>query len=398
MMHEDPACRWDMATSARRLGGIARAGAPLAPRVDRSSATRVLAMAPLEPTQALAPTQRVEVIPPVTAAPTPPAAVSAAAALIMAKRVVTAPVVQAPVVKPLVVKAPLVEAPVVRAPVVKPLVVKAPLVEAPVVKAPVVAPPVVKAPVVAPPVVKAPVVAPPVVKGPVVAPLVVSTPVVEKPVAPVPVVKAPVVDAPVVAREPVAEPPFAGPPIARLLGGWGSEHRLKPILLVALLLGVLGAAYLLSPMGDPSRTTASPPSTHPRVSAKPTAASTPNAPETHRASTPAPGATVAAPALNADRQLAAFVNSYYANVTGNRDITWAQLSPVMQAFARGRSDYDGFWQTIRAVRVNQVQADASARTAVVSLTYTKRDGSTSNETHNFTFVRNGTGYLIQSDR
>jgi hypothetical protein len=259
-------------------------------------------VAPLELTQALAPTQRVEVVPPVKAAPSP-AAVSAAAALIVAKRVVTAPIVQ------------------------------------------------------------------------------------------VPVVKAPVVAAPPAAETSVAEPPAAGPQ-----GGWGGQRRLKPILLVALLVGVLGAAYLLSPMGDPGTTTASPPSTHPSASARPTAANKPNAPEAPRASTPAPGGTVAPTTLNADRQLADFVSSYYANVTGNRDITWAQLSPMMQAFARGRSDYEGFWQTIRTVRVNQVRADAAARTAVVSLTYTKSNGSTTNETHNFTFVRNGTGYLIQSDR
>src|SRR5450631_918522 len=46
MMHEDPACRWDMATSARRLGAIARAGAPAyQPRAD-PAATRVI-VAPL---------------------------------------------------------------------------------------------------------------------------------------------------------------------------------------------------------------------------------------------------------------------------------------------------------------------------------------------------------------
>src|SRR5450631_470191 len=46
MMHEDPACRWDMATCARRLGAIARAGAPAyQPRAD-PAATRVI-VAPL---------------------------------------------------------------------------------------------------------------------------------------------------------------------------------------------------------------------------------------------------------------------------------------------------------------------------------------------------------------
>src|SRR5450631_4157428 len=214
MMHEDPACRWDMATSARRLGGIARAGAPVVPRVDRS-ATRVLAVAPLEPTQALAPTQRVEVIPPAptvpaqaapatavkapaapaTAALTPPAALSAAAALVVAKRVVTAPVVQAPVVKPLVVKAP-----VVQPPVVKPLVVEAPVVEAPVVEAP-----VVESPVVA---------ARPVVKESVVETPVAQVPVVKAPAVRVPAVTTPMVVTPVVARVYVADRPVAEPPVA----------------------------------------------------------------------------------------------------------------------------------------------------------------------------------------
>jgi hypothetical protein len=319
MMHEDPACRWDMATSARRLGGIARAGGPAVRRVDRS-ATRVLAVTPLETTQALAPTQRVEVIVPVA----PAAGTSAAAALVVAKRVVKAPVVEAAVVKPPVVVSPVGAKPrVAEAPVVKP-----------------------------------------------------------------PVVVSPVVQRPGNAEQPVAEGPGEG----------ASGRRLKPILLGALLVGVLGAAYLLSPIGDPSGSIAHPPATHVSGPAKPTATSMPKAAQTRSASISAPGSTVAAPALIADKQLADFVSSYYANVTGNRDITWAQLSPVMQAFARGRSDYDGFWKSIRVVRVNQVQANASARTAVVSLTYTRSDGSTSNETHNFTFVRNGTRYLIQSDR
>jgi len=320
MMHEDPACRWDMATSARRLGGIARAGGPAVRRVDRS-ATRVLAVTPPEPTQTLAPTQRVEVIVPVAPAA---AGTSAAAALVVAKRVVKAPVGEAAVVKPPVVVSPVGAKPrVAEARVVKP-----------------------------------------------------------------PVVVSPVVERPVIAELAVAEVPGEG----------ASGRRLKPILLCALLVGVLGAAYLLSPIGDPSGTIAHPPATRVSGPAKPTATGMPNAAETRSASTPAPGSTGVAPALNADKQLADFVSSYYANVTGNRDITWAQLSPGMQAFARGRSDYEGFWKSIRTVRVNQVQANAAAMTAVVSLTYTKSHGGTSNETHNFTFVRNGTGYLIQSDR
>ena len=357
MMHEDPACRWDMATSARRLRGIARAGAPSVPRVDRS-ATRVIAVAPLEPTQALAPTQRVEVIAPVAAAPAP---VSAAAALGVAERVVKAPVVESPVVKPPVVKPPVVKPPVVVRPsAAKPLVVKAPVVEAAVVK-----PSLVVSPVLAKP-----------------------------PVAEARVVKPPVVVSPVVAKPRVAEAPIAEAP-----SEWGNGRRLKPILLGALLVAVLGSAYLLlSPISDQGSTTPTAGATRATVLARPTANSTPKASESPGATAPAPSSTVAVPAPSADKRLANFVNSYYATVTTNRNAAWAQLSPTMQAFARGRNGYEGFWQTVTSVRVNQVQPNASASSAVVNLTYTMRNGSTRTETHNFAFVKNGAGYLIQSDR
>jgi hypothetical protein len=70
----------------------------------------------------------------------------------------------------------------------------------------------------------------------------------------------------------------------------------------------------------------------------------------------------------------------------------------MQGYAGGRHGYDGFWKTIRSVRVNRTQADASASKAVVSLTFTRNTGGTSTETHSFTFLRSGGGYLIESDR
>ncbi|MEP7192965.1 MAG: serine/threonine-protein kinase, partial [Actinomycetota bacterium] len=117
MMHEDPACRWDMATSARRLGGIARAGTPVVRREDRS-ATKVLAVVPLEPTQALATTQRLEVPGPVSPAQTGVAAASAPEVLNVAGGVTKASVFDSPVVKPPVVKPPVVKPPVVKPPVV----------------------------------------------------------------------------------------------------------------------------------------------------------------------------------------------------------------------------------------------------------------------------------------
>jgi len=319
MMHEDPACRWDMATSARRLGVIARAGAPAVPRVDRS-ATKVLAVAPLESTQPLAPTQRI------------------------------APVVVAPVVV----------APVVVAPVV-------------VAAEPVVAKTAVAAPVVA----KAPVAKPPVVEAAVVLPQVVAKP-------------------PVVAKRPLVEDPVVQP-VAKTPSGRGSGRRSNPILLGALLVAALGVAYLLSPIGDQSSPTATSRTTHATAPARPRATSSPKASQAPSAVSSAPSSPSVAPAANADKQLENFVNSYYATVTGNRDATWAQLSPTMQGFARGRNGYDGFWKTIRSVTVNQTRANASANTAVANLTFTNTSGGTSTENHAFTFVKSGEGYLIATD-
>ncbi|MEP7191721.1 MAG: hypothetical protein ABI903_02530, partial [Actinomycetota bacterium] len=190
----------------------------------------------------------------------------------------------------------------------------------------------------------------------------------------------------------------AGVPVPEVLREWGSGRRLKPILLVALLVAVLGSAYLLlSLVSDQSGTTATPGANRASAST-PTAGSTPKASEAPSATARAPRSTVAVPARSSDERLASFISSYYATVTTDRDVTWAQLSPTMQAFAKGRNGYDGFWQTVRSVRVNQVDANASARSAVVNLTYTMRNGRTRTETHSFAFVTNGAGYLIQTDR
>jgi hypothetical protein len=101
--------------------------------------------------------------------------------------------------------------------------------------------------------------------------------------------------------------------------------------------------------------------------------------------------------VNANTQLARFVTSYYAAVTQNRDSTWGQLSPRMRTYA-GRRGYDGWWTTIRDVRVSKVRPNASANTAVANLTFTTRKGVTTTETHRFTFVKTGGGYLIDSDK
>jgi hypothetical protein len=92
------------------------------------------------------------------------------------------------------------------------------------------------------------------------------------------------------------------------------------------------------------------------------------------------------------------VTSYYSDVTANPNRTWPLLTPSMQGAAGGRGRYDGFWKTIDKVQVNQTRADASAREAVANLTFRRKDGTTSTETHRFTFVLTGGNYLIDSDQ
>jgi serine/threonine-protein kinase len=104
------------------------------------------------------------------------------------------------------------------------------------------------------------------------------------------------------------------------------------------------------------------------------------------------------PSLNADTKLQSFVKSYYSNVTMATSGTWGQLTGTMQRSAGGRAGYDGFWGTIGGVTVNQFHANASATEATVNLTFTRKDGTTSTETHQFTFVTQGGGFLIDSDK
>ena len=365
MMHEDPACRWDMATSARRLGGIARAAALAAPKVD-PTATRVIPAPALDATQALEPTQQLKDVAP-TAAAVPDAAAAPSAAA---------------------VKPPVVAAPVATPPVVAKTGVAKPVAAPPVIAQPAVAAPVSKSPEFAPP--PAAVKAPAVVRAPVVAPSVAPRPVVdEMPVATTPATEAPGVAGPLRPQ---------GGARASSAGGTGRRRRWIPLGLVALLVLALGTFLLVSQPGDQVASTATPVATRATAPARPAVTTAPQVSEPPSATRPEPSRTTAPPASGTNAQLETFVASYYANVLQNRDSTWNQLSPRMQRFAGGRSSYDGFWRTIRSVSVNRVQADAVANTAVVSLTFTRTDGSMTTETHSFTFLRNGAGYLIQTDR
>ena len=187
---------------------------------------------------------------------------------------------------------------------------------------------------------------------------------------------------PVSAVAPARRGPSLPPPDERRAG-----QRWLPLAFVALLLVGLGAAaYLLGPFGDKSGTTA--------------------AQGTTRATTPArttpPGASTPTEVPNAtgsvSTNLESFVSSYYSNVTRDRESTWQELAPSMQTAAGNRHGYDGFWKTIARVTVNQARSNASATSAVVNLTFTRKDGTTSTETHRLTFATEAKGYFIESDQ
>ena len=165
----------------------------------------------------------------------------------------------------------------------------------------------------------------------------------------------------------------------------GSGRRRVSLALVTLLLAAIGMAFFISQLGDQVGTTPVPATTRATTPAK--------------AAAPSPSRSSEEPITRGDQKdLESFVKSYYSDVTKDTDRTWDQLSPRMQSFAGGRDGYDVFWKSIDKVRVDQVRAYASGTKASVELTFTRNDGSTSTETHQFTFVTRDEEYLIDSDR
>ena len=164
-----------------------------------------------------------------------------------------------------------------------------------------------------------------------------------------------------------------------------SRRRWLSLGFVAMLVAALSTAYLLSMLGDQGS---------PAVlgTIRPTAPVKATTPST--AKVPAPPITTG----RADKDLESFVKSYYSDVTKQTDKTWDQLTPRMQDAAGGLDGYEGFWKTIEKVRVNRTRAGASASTAILNLTFTRKDGTTTTETHELTFVADDENYLIDGDR
>ncbi|WP_433206023.1 protein kinase domain-containing protein [Nocardia sp. CA-107356] len=117
-----------------------------------------------------------------------------------------------------------------------------------------------------------------------------------------------------------------------------------------------------------------PPSTQPSTTGQPTPTSsakpTTTAPPTSITTTPFGPAT-------ADR-ISQFIYGYYGMLPGNAQGAWSQLTPSYQAQTGGFGSYSQFWSTVRSVSVGAVTANGENR-AVVSLTYSLKNGSTTSE-------------------
>ena len=164
--------------------------------------------------------------------------------------------------------------------------------------------------------------------------------------------------------------------------------------LLALLLVLGGVAYVASLRDDTSgRNTAG--GSSPSSSASEKASDTPS-PRTSSSQSPTDSPSQTHPAAGTGLAAKeAFLRDYFGKAPGGTDEGWALLTPRYQQEV-GRGSYDGFWRTIRSVDVGRV-SDAGDNAVDATLTYTRKDGSTTTEQHRLSLVRSDGGYLIDGD-
>ncbi|WP_067689726.1 serine/threonine-protein kinase [Nocardia jejuensis] len=117
------------------------------------------------------------------------------------------------------------------------------------------------------------------------------------------------------------------------------------------------------PSSSTAPSSSAPPST---TSGKPSATTTP----------PPTTTTPAGPPSAAS--VASFIQGYYGMLPGNVNGAWSMLSPGYQSSTGGFNSFASFWGGISSVRAGAVTSTGENR-AVVSLTYTMKNGQTSSE-------------------
>ncbi|MFI6865434.1 serine/threonine-protein kinase [Nocardia sp. NPDC050406] len=158
-----------------------------------------------------------------------------------------------------------------------------------------------------------------------------------------------------------------------------------------------GTSVVAPPPGDPNTPPSSAVAQAPVDTGRPSTApptSTSAAPSS-TTTTPPPTTTTAPPTTPAPPNpgnVTSFVHGYYGMLPGNVSGAWGMLSPSYQAATGGYNSYAQFWGTISAVRVGAVTPQGDNR-AVVSLTYTLKNGSTSSE-NRWIQVDSSTGRML----
>ncbi|WP_063053502.1 serine/threonine-protein kinase [Nocardia arthritidis] len=124
----------------------------------------------------------------------------------------------------------------------------------------------------------------------------------------------------------------------------------------------------------PAQTTNPAPSTTPPPGSTPQPTTSGPAPTT---TGPTATATTAPSGPPTPDRIASFIQGYYGMLPTNVSGAWTQLAPGYQS-KTGYDSYVNFWGSIRSVRVGSVTQNGANR-AVVALTYTLKNGTTTSE-------------------
>ena len=185
------------------------------------------------------------------------------------------------------------------------------------------------------------------------------------------------------------------------------SRRLGPVLigLLALVLAV-GAALLFLDRDDATESPAADTSSSPSASEEPTAEQTEDqdsaqdseqgghqAEETQEPE-PSPEPSSSPPAPDEDAE--AFVQRYYDTVPEDTETGWSMLGPDARASV-GRDSYEGWWDTVEDVQVDEIQTAGSGDSAEVALTYTMKDGRVESERRRLDLLSSENGWLINGD-
>jgi eukaryotic-like serine/threonine-protein kinase len=205
------------------------------------------------------------------------------------------------------------------------------------------------------------------------------------------------------------EPPWIEPGSIRPVERQRSGPFMVAALVLLLVVAGVGAYLLFGPEGNASPTSASTEgsdssSVSARPSQEPPQSTAPSdvAPSTALPTSPSTASPSASPSISEAPSPSAagsgeqFASTYYGYLPDDTGAGWRSLAPSFRSSIGGRGSYDGFWSTISAVEVTDVDA-VEPGVVDVSLTYTKTDGTAEDEVHRLYLQEAGTGYLIVDD-